>query len=65
MAWEAIRLGKLNPLGDDLCGDQRILQLVKAERVRELLQAESYVGDAPERAWKLAEAIRAAINEAV
>jgi adenylosuccinate lyase len=61
-AWEALRLGNTNPLADNLCTDPRIVQLVKAERVRELLQAESHIGDAPERARKLAQTIRSTIQ---
>jgi len=62
-AWEAVRLGQANPLRDSLCSDQRILHLVSLERARELLNAEAYIGDAPERARQLAAQVRNAIEK--
>lgn len=57
-AWEAVRAGQPNPLADSLSADERITDLLPSERVRELLQAEGYIGDAPERARRMAAIIR-------
>lgn len=57
-AWEAVRLGQPNPLADRLCADERITQLMSAEQARELLNANAYVGDAPERARLMARWVR-------
>ncbi len=64
VAWEAMRQGKANPLADNLCGDDRILHLMTAERARELLKAETHVGDAPQRARLMAQTIRISIQAA-
>lgn len=61
-AWEALNQGQPNPLIDALCGDEHINSLLPAERIRELMQAELYVGDAPERARALASLIREVIG---
>lgn len=56
-AWEQVQSGGVggeNPLPGLLCGDERIQRYVPAERVLELLDASSYVGDAPLRARRLA-----------
>jgi adenylosuccinate lyase len=60
-AWEALNQGQTNPLIDALCDDSHINSLLSTERIRELMQAEVYVGDAPERARVLASHIRKAI----
>jgi adenylosuccinate lyase len=57
-AWEAIRHGQPNPLVERLCGDERISQLISSEKALELLQAQAHIGDAPQRARKLAQSIR-------
>jgi adenylosuccinate lyase len=56
-AWETVRAGQPNPLADSLSADETILGLVSRERVRELLCAENYVGDAPQRARQMARMI--------
>lgn len=61
-AWEALNQGQPNPLIDALCGDEHINSQLPAERIRELMQAELYVGDAPERARALASLIREVIG---
>ncbi len=61
-AWASIRQGQPNPLLEILSSDENILALVKADRVRELLNADAYVGDAPERARIMAKIIRAEIQ---
>ena len=57
-AWDAIKNGESNPLTESLPGDERITRHITPDKVRELLDASAYVGDAPARARKLAEAIR-------
>ena len=48
-AWEAIHRGEENPLVERLSSDSDLLAFLSAERVRELLDAVSFVGDAPAR----------------
>jgi adenylosuccinate lyase len=57
-AWEAIERGRPNPLLDRLAADPVLLGFLPAERVRALLDAHGYVGDAPQRARDLAGMIR-------
>jgi adenylosuccinate lyase len=61
-AWEMLRKGEENPLVKALCSDPRITQLVPIERIRELMRAQAYVGDAPERARRLAASIRSTLE---
>ncbi len=60
-AWEAVRRGEANPLGASLAAEAEILAYLPGERVRALLHAQDYVGDAPQRARRLAAAIRRAV----
>lgn len=48
-AWEAIQRGGENPLIERLSSDDALLAFLPAERVRELLDAVSFVGNAPAR----------------
>jgi adenylosuccinate lyase len=57
-AWDALRQGRPNPLAETLSADGRITAWVPAARVRDLLRADAYVGDAPERARAMAAMIR-------
>lgn len=57
-AWEAIKNGEPNPLTESLPADERITRHIAPDKLRELLDASAYVGDAPTRARKMAEAIR-------
>jgi adenylosuccinate lyase len=57
-AWEQVQAGRPNPLEDLLSGDPEVLHYLRATRVRALLDASGYVGDAPERARSLAAQIR-------
>ena len=57
-AWDALRGGRPNPLAETLGADERITRWVPAARVRDLLRADAYVGDAPERARAMAAMIR-------
>ena len=62
-AWDAVRAGQPNPLVDLLADDPHITALLPVERVRELLRADGYVGDAPLRARKMAAVIHAELDE--
>jgi adenylosuccinate lyase len=57
-AWEAVQAGKDNPLSDLLASDTTLLKYLQPARVRALLHAEDYVGQAPARARKMAQRIR-------
>ncbi|MBC7872135.1 MAG: adenylosuccinate lyase, partial [Chitinophagaceae bacterium] len=59
-AWEALRQKKPNPLVSILGSDPKITQLIEPERIRELLNAQAYIGDAPERARMMAGLLRKA-----
>lgn len=60
-AWSAIQHGDPNPLASLLEQDPSLLAYLSADRIRVLLDARDYVGDAPERARALAHSIRAAL----
>ncbi|MFQ6100610.1 MAG: adenylosuccinate lyase [Anaerolineae bacterium] len=62
-AWGAVWTGEPNPLADRLADDPEVLKYVEADRVRELLDASGHVGDAPERARRMAETIREVLAE--
>jgi adenylosuccinate lyase len=64
-AWDAVQRGGPNPLADRLVADAEVLRYLPAERVRALLDASDYVGDAPERARQVAAAIRERVGETV
>jgi adenylosuccinate lyase len=55
-AWEAVQsgTGEPNPLAQRLSGDGRITRYISPEQVLALLEARTYVGDAPQRARALA-----------
>jgi adenylosuccinate lyase len=57
-AWQAVQKGEGNPLADRLASDPEILRYLPEERVRALMEAGDYVGNAPERARRMAAMIR-------
>jgi len=57
-AWESIKQGDANPLADNLAGDDEIIKFLPAERVSELMDFHSHVGDAPKRSRDLVATIR-------
>ncbi len=57
-AWEEVRAGRENPLAARLAADPEITRYLAAEQVRSLLDVTGYLGDAPERARRMAGAIR-------
>ena len=61
-AWRALQKGEANPLVDWLATDQRMTRFVPAHRVRQLLDARAYVGDAPTRAAEMAQQIKTQIK---
>ena len=61
-AWGAVWVGEPNPLADRLAADAQVLRYVESDHVRELLDAAGYVGDAPERAQRMARVIREVIE---
>jgi adenylosuccinate lyase len=61
-AWDEIQQGQPNPLAGLLASDPELLRYLPEERIRALLDASAYVGDAPQRARGFAEAIRAALE---
>jgi len=64
-AWSAVQAGEPNPLLELVCRDDQILAWLSEAALRELLVADHYLGDAPQRARQLAEAIRQALGELV
>jgi adenylosuccinate lyase len=60
-AWDALQSGaeEGNPLPDRLSEDARVTRYLSAEQVRALLDASAYVGDAPVRARRMADRLRA------
>jgi adenylosuccinate lyase len=60
-AWEVVRAGRPNPLGDSIAADPELLRFLQPARLRELMDARAYVGTAPDRARDLAARIRAAL----
>ncbi|MGD9144338.1 MAG: adenylosuccinate lyase [Anaerolineae bacterium] len=64
-AWDALQEEPAapNPLPGLLAADPAVLAYLPEERVRALLDATGYVGDAPERARHVAQLIRKAVGE--
>jgi len=61
IAWGKVWVGEPNPLADLLANDPQVLEYVSSERVRELLDATTHVGNAPQRARKMATIIQQAL----
>ncbi len=57
-AWETINQGRPNPLADLLANDEVFLRYLSADEIREQLDYAAYLGDAPERALAVAQALR-------
>jgi len=62
-AWDAVQRGEPNPLAGHLAADPEVLRYLPAGRVRALLDASGYVGDAAVRARQMAAAIRETLGE--
>jgi adenylosuccinate lyase len=61
-AWADLTAGLPNSLADRLVGDEEITKYLTPPQIQELLDAGRYVGDAPERAHRLAEKIRTEVH---
>jgi adenylosuccinate lyase len=61
-AWETVAEGQANPLIRSLCSDTVLLGYLPPDRIRQLMDAADYVGDAPARAQALAGQIRATLR---
>jgi adenylosuccinate lyase len=57
-AWEAVQRGEENPLMEGMSNDEAILAFLPAKRVRELLNAINFVGDAPVRCAEFLQLLR-------
>ena len=64
-AWQALARGEANPLVDALCAEDELLRWLPAARIRELMRAQDYVGDAVERARSMAAQVLATCDEQV
>lgn len=53
LAWDAVQNGKPNPLADLLAGDERIRAYLSEAEIRSYLDADHYVGLAPERTRRI------------
>jgi len=62
-AWAEIAQGHANPLPVRLFNDDRVTRYLTLAQITYLLDASHYVGDAPERAIKMARQIRAQLGE--
>jgi adenylosuccinate lyase len=62
-AWEATQRGEVNPLVGRLASDPVVLEYLASDQVKILLDAEGYVGDAPQRARELAKMIRERLSQ--
>lgn len=61
-AWADLAAGQPNSLPDRLVGDEYITRYLTPAQIIELLDAGRYVGDAPERARRLAKTIKAEVG---
>ncbi len=57
-AWEAIRNGNPNPLIDLLCADTTLLKYLQPTRIRSLMEIQTYLGLAPQKATEFAAQIQ-------
>jgi adenylosuccinate lyase len=61
-AWQTLNRSGENPLADDLCHDAKINEYLEEPELRQLMMAQSHIGDAPKRARALAKAIQEVIQ---
>jgi adenylosuccinate lyase len=62
-AWESVQTGESNPLQDALSQDSHILIFLSSDQIRNLMDCESYIGNAPERARELVSEIEKEIKK--
>ncbi len=60
-AWAALQAGLGNPLRELLAREARLTAFLATEQIAELLDAQTYVGDAAQRTRQMAQAIRAGL----
>ena len=58
IAWQEIKLGKPNPLIDNLMRDQEIIDWVSIDEIKQISDINTYTGLASRRALKIIEKIR-------
>jgi adenylosuccinate lyase len=61
-AWDEVMAGRPNPLAERLCAEPALTRLLEPARLRALLDAGDYIGDAPQRARQMALRIRQAMG---
>ncbi len=61
-SWEALRQDQPNPLMALLQADPHVIALIPSADIPALLTAETHIGDAPERARRMAQSVREAIS---
>ncbi len=57
-AWAAVMAGQANPLNELVCQDAELLCYLPAAALQELMRAADHLGDAPQRALAVVEAIK-------
>jgi adenylosuccinate lyase len=57
-AWNAFRRGESNPLTDLVCQDQVFIEILSEPELRSLMDASSYIGEAPHRARNFVKEIK-------
>jgi len=62
-SWSAVQEGKPNPLAEKLSSNKTILSYMSKEDVLSYLDANEYIGDAPQRTQMLIEEARKALTE--
>jgi len=62
VAWEAIRRGEPNPLADRIAADPEFRRYLSADALRARMGVRAHLGDAPQRAHAMAEAIQQALD---
>jgi adenylosuccinate lyase len=61
-AWQTLKLGVDNPLIEDICMDAKFAEYLSNQDIRQLMEAKSQIGNAPERARRLANEIKEIVN---
>jgi adenylosuccinate lyase len=61
-AWAVIQSGKPNPLAELICQDPEIVRFLPTDDLFRLMDINHYLGDAPQRARKMAETIRSSLK---
>ena len=61
-AWEAVRRGEENPLISLMCRDGELTEYLSEQEIRVLMDARAHIGDAAERAIKMAKKIQGELN---